>query len=71
MTGRVKTTLWEVVAAIQSKLEGLGLEPHVVDSAVVLGVETMLAGPGRVAAANDEEARQAACWGLGTPPACA
>jgi len=36
------TTLWEVVASLQSKLEGIGLEDEVVDAAVVCGVESML-----------------------------
>lgn len=36
------TTLWEVVASLQSKLEGIGLDDEVVDAAVVCGVESML-----------------------------
>lgn len=36
------TTLFDVVASLQSKLEGYGLEDEVVDAAVVCGVESML-----------------------------
>jgi hypothetical protein len=36
------TTLWEVVASLQDRLEGFGLEDEVVDAAVVCGVESML-----------------------------
>ena len=36
------TTLWDVVASLQSRLEAHGLEDEVVDAAVVCGVESML-----------------------------
>jgi len=36
------TTLWDVVASLQTRLEDFGLEDEVVDVAVVCGVESML-----------------------------
>ncbi len=51
------TTLWEVVASLQSKLEGIGLEDEVVDAAVVCGVESMLVEGRRGVTRNVPERR--------------
>jgi|GEM_PF-5209680 len=68
MKHSVRTTLWDVISAIQARLERHGLDPTVVDSAVVLGVETMLAGPSswtseRAARRSSGRLGRDAAWG--------